>query len=542
MIKMLVRLLGFIVAAIILAPFPTIVYALTCGTGKSITLTEICGGRYCGNLAAIPTSIFAGPRDWNKASSNTEERGGRSGAALGNAGYAAVGGECCNEINCFSLDLGSGARPIVPTNGGASTNLSDTLPSSSQQFLATSISRVGEVDHSDIFLTVSTTYANTKTEIKKSTYDAWGNNPMQTSSARAKTRVNCNIDATVANFAGQVALATPGQAICLASGDYGTWMGTNKAVIITKQSGATVTMGIDFITGKSGFTIDNLTITGGRVSGGANNITIKNSAFTGNLIIDGVANANILLDNNTHVNINSCKSGCVPAAIHLPYSSNTFSGVTVQNSLFKGGNADGIQAGTGLNILHNRFIDIGEHGNNALHTDPIQLTGARGAVVRGNYLYNTSDGIVAYDGLDSATIEDNVIDLVRGRWGIELYADKNSIVRHNTLKYGTRCEYAACGQILLDHKPADPPGTGTVIENNIASGIAMSNGSTAAVNRNNMLVSSASGDNFSGVPTYVGGTHPNTYPGYALAAGSQGKGAASDGLDVGIRVIGAKRR
>ena len=41
---------------------------------------------------------------------------------------------------------------------------------------------------------------------------------------------------------------------------------------------------------------------------------------------------------------------------------------------------------------------------------------------------------------------------------------------------------------------------------------------------------------FIGIPQFVGGSSPNTYAGYALAAGSPGKGKASDGGDVGARV------
>ncbi|HUC20400.1 MAG TPA: dockerin type I domain-containing protein, partial [Candidatus Polarisedimenticolaceae bacterium] len=39
-----------------------------------------------------------------------------------------------------------------------------------------------------------------------------------------------------------------------------------------------------------------------------------------------------------------------------------------------------------------------------------------------------------------------------------------------------------------------------------------------------------------GKPTFVGGAKPTTYAGFALAAGSLGKGNASDGLDRGIRL------
>jgi hypothetical protein len=79
----------------------------------------------------------------------------------------------------------------------------------------------------------------------------------------------CNLNATTSNFASQVAAATADQVICVASGNYGTWTGTNKAIAVTKQSGATVTMGIDLTTGNNGFTIDGLTIPGGRIIKGA---------------------------------------------------------------------------------------------------------------------------------------------------------------------------------------------------------------------------------------------------------------------------------
>lgn len=353
-------------------------------------------------------------------------------------------------------------------------------------------------------------------------------------SAEAQSSRRCDRFATPETLATQVREATADQVICLAAGDYGKWRGADRPLTLTSQGSAVARIALDFNTGVSGVTIDGLTITLGRIVNGARDITVRNSAFTGPLTIDNVQHANILLDNNTHININSCVT-CTPAAIHLAWSSEIFSGVTVQNSLFRGGNADGIQAGTGLNILNNRFIDIAEHGYDELHTDAIQLIFAKGAIVRGNYIHRTASGIVAYDGIDSAIIEDNVVDIANGRWGIELYADKGSIVRHNTLLYRTTCAYAPCGHIILSRKPKDPAGVGTIIENNIATVITMSNGSKAAINRNNMLVGGATIHNFVGKPTYKGGAAPATYAGFELAAGSMGKGRATGGLDVGIR-------
>jgi Right handed beta helix region len=346
------------------------------------------------------------------------------------------------------------------------------------------------------------------------------------------TPSKCDRNATTSTFAAQVSAATAGQVLCLASGSYGTWAGTNKAITLRPADGATASMSLEATTGDAGFTIDALKMGDSSITDGAKNITVRNSAFSGPMILDGLANANVLLDHNTHNNISTC-SGCAPARVALPYSCTTFSGVTVSNSTFSGGNADGIQAGCGLNILSNTFDNIHESGpNDSAHTDPIQLIGAPNSLVRGNYIHNASDGIVAYDSLDHATITDNVIDLVNGRWGIELYADNGSVVSHNTLVYGTGCEYAACGWIILDHKTANAAGKGTVITDNIATAVAENNGSTAAKDTNNMVRQSAAGGNFTGTPTY---TSPGSYSGYHLAGGSPGAAKAGDGANVGIR-------
>ena len=53
---------------------------------------------------------------------------------------------------------------------------------------------------------------------------------------------------------------------------------------------------------------------------------------------------------------------CTPARVHLSYSSETPSGVTIKDSLFDGGNADGIQTGVGVNIIGNEFRNIHETG------------------------------------------------------------------------------------------------------------------------------------------------------------------------------------
>lgn len=340
--------------------------------------------------------------------------------------------------------------------------------------------------------------------------------------------VTCDLNATTSNFSSQVTAATAGQTVCLTqSASYGTFAGTNKAITITAASGATPTMTVDFNTGDQSFTIDGMSGMGGTIVNGANHITIKNSTFTDFLTFDNIsANSALLLDGNTHNNINSCDV-CNPARIWLAWSSGSDPGITIQNSVFDGGSADGVQAGSPVSIIGNEFANITEGSCGTCHTDSIQFFGATNSVVRGNWIHGGADGFAAYDGTSGNLIEDNVVSSDTSGRCIELYSDGSSTVQHNTT-YGDGCS------IALDHKAADPAGTGTIIRNNIASGGITMNESTAAISTNNMCPGCSS-PNISGTPTFQGGATPSTYSGFHLTAGSAGHLAATDGLDVGIR-------
>jgi hypothetical protein len=304
-------------------------------------------------------------------------------------------------------------------------------------------------------------------------------------------------------------------------------------VTLKPASGATVSIKPAF-TNASNITLDGFKIPGATMYNSTRNIVVRNSEFTAAIVFDGLANANILLDHNTHNNIEGGYD-VNPARIHLAWGSDTPSGVTVQNSKLFGGSSDGVQAGAGVNIINNEFYNIKEGTCADCHTDAIQLIGAKGSVVRGNYIHDTASGIVAYDGIQSALIEDNVIDLPNRPWAIELYADENSIVRHNTATYGTTCVYnLPCGLIAIDRKSQDPAGRGTRVYDNIATRIDINNGSTVAERHHNLLRQGATGTDMSGAPTYSGGSAPTSYNGFTLSAGSLGKGAASDGSDIGI--------
>jgi len=204
-----------------------------------------------------------------------------------------------------------------------------------------------------------------------------------------------------------------------------------------------------------------------------------------------------------------------------------------------GGSADGVQTGVGVNILNNIFRNIREGSCADCHTDSIQLLGAAGSVIRGNFIQNVSTAIVAFDGVESATIEDNVIDTGGRPWGIELGSDKNSVVRHNTLLYRANCDFGQpCGQIYTDHKSTDPAGTGTICVDNIASIIYSANGSVFAERHDNLVRSGASTGELSGSPTFVGGATPTSRDGFALTATSLGKGRgySPSGSDIGATI------
>jgi hypothetical protein len=346
-----------------------------------------------------------------------------------------------------------------------------------------------------------------------------------------------------ANVSTAVSAAAAGSTICLNAGSYNlslTNVTKSPRVTIRSTTGQSASLGIT-LTGTNGLTIDSVTIPNASLSGSTTkNITIQNSAFTGAIVISDLANANVLLNANTHNNIQGGGQFIAPARIHLSYGSSTPSGVTIQNSLMDGGSADGVQTGVGVNIINNEFRNIKEGTCTDCHTDAIQLLGASDSVIRGNYIHNVSTGIVAYDGVTRATIEDNVVDTASRPWGIELYADTNSVVRHNTVVYRATCDYnLPCGTIALDHKSTDPAGRGTVLVDNIATSIATTNGSTYAQRDHNLVRSGAISGDIQGSPTYVGGSLPTTLTGFKLAVGSLGKGAASSpaGSDIGATVV-----
>jgi Bacterial Ig domain/Bacterial Ig-like domain/Right handed beta helix region len=338
------------------------------------------------------------------------------------------------------------------------------------------------------------------------------------------------IHATPSTFASAVSSAQNGDTILLASGNYGTWSGTNKAITVKADSGAMPTMTFDFDTGDGNFTVDGVSGGDNDIANRAHDITIRNSTFSGTMKIMGPEQANIVLDHDTFTND---FGGCLPR-IWLPYDAQHHSGVTVQNSKFTAGSHDGIQTGTALNIINNEFVGI-EHGSNQeCHTDNIQLydgqaSDGTGTTIKGNYIHDGESGITQYDGGGHNDIEDNVVARMT-LFGFVFGGDKGSTIVHNV---GVDIEK----QGLDLTSKSGMSSSGQTIKDNVFQNVTLGEGPPASYTNN--LVPGASSPNISGSPIFAGGSNPNSYAGFALASNSPGKGRASDGGDVGIRTAGA---
>jgi chitodextrinase len=386
----------------------------------------------------------------------------------------------------------------------------------------------------------STTVTNGSHTFGARAYDAAGNvgnatNITATVSNPAQSAPGCSLNATPSNFAAQVSAAAAGQTVCLATGNYSTWSGTNKNITVQPSAGATPQMRISFGSGDSGFTLDGMTGMGGNISG-ASNITVRNSTFTGSLDADG-ANVNVVLDGNKF-NWNTSGTTGQNSKLGLGGGSGGTS-VIVRNNEFKNGDLDGIfiGGGSGYLILNNTFDNLCDTGTN--HTDQIQFADTSPAItqtrIAGNYIHAPlgcgTQGITSFDhGTNGVIIENNVVDIHRP-WGIELYSDVNSIVRHNTVVWypDSQCDFngMSCGGIDLNRKSADPAGTGTQVYDNLAT-VGFGNGSSGNAHHN---ISSQTA-------VYVGPT--SIHDGFILASSSPvGRNAASDGTNAGVYANGS---
>jgi Right handed beta helix region len=340
-------------------------------------------------------------------------------------------------------------------------------------------------------------------------------------------------------LAQQFGAAAAGQTVCLAPGDYGTFIAGRKPgpVGIRPKRGANVSMALE-LNSTVNVHIDGVTVRSAEIGGESRNISISNSRFTGLTIVhaEQLVNANILFDHNVHADIDTCTS-CFQGRLHVDGNTGRPSGVVIRDSVFSGGNSDGVRADAdGIKVLNNRFF--GFRDQDPFHTDPIQIYGGSHVLVRGNYFHDNavSAQIMMADGGAHNVVEDNVISGGGYTWAITWFSDVDSVIAHNTFAGGVCKDGVACGMLNLGAKAQDPAGRGTIIRDNVMAGI--SNHGEAKISAytasHNLSAQPVAGPgNLTGVPQFRG--PDGSYDGYRLAAGSAGSHDASDGTDVGIR-------
>ena len=366
--------------------------------------------------------------------------------------------------------------------------------------------------------------------------------------------------ATTSTFTSVFNAAQPGSTICLASGTY-TFGGGNKAlpgVTITSQSGAAASFKNFVLTQPnsyngtftaSGITFDGVNIDGAEICAPAHDLTFKNLSFTQQVVVrqsggagscgdsGNLINSNITFDNDHFDNINAI-ANTPEGRVHLygdniGTGTNQLIGLTIKNSTFSGGTTDGIQNGAnGVQIINNKFVNIIDCGCGP-HTDSIQLYGSSNTLVKNNYFYNDSDGVVSFDPAQTNDKIINNIIHVNGPNALVLASDQGTEVAHNTV-----INYA----ILYGSKTGQQGSANLKIQNNISAGVGLNGGTNTNLTSDHNMWPGAVSPNIPGSPQYVGtigaASSSTSYPlaSYALKSTSPGYHAASDGTDVGADV------
>lgn len=362
-----------------------------------------------------------------------------------------------------------------------------------------------------------------------------------------------------------MAAATAGETVCLASGRYGSVVARNNSapgVVVRRADGvarSAVTMEFDWNDSRqeaAWLTFDGVTVTELNVSAPTHDVTWRNSEFSGPSQLnlgpspDGnnacsncpaMNHADLLFEGNdfsmSRCPDNSCS--IYHGRIEILYTSEYEAGITIRGNLFHGACADGVQfggdAGRGVLIQGNTFRDMLQsecekyypgRESQAPHIDAVQGVGACCFVFDRNLVLNSSTGVVNYDGSAAdVVVTNNVFETEAD--AVVVCASSNLRVEHNTIKRGNVWN-------CVNHD--DTPSTNTTWRNNIQPGPTETQGdSTFAVNDYNLCISDscAGAHSLTGTPLWVGGLNPDIYSGFALAPGSPGTDAASDGTDIG---------
>jgi len=348
-------------------------------------------------------------------------------------------------------------------------------------------------------------------------------------------------------LASAIQSAAAGSTICLNAGSYGSLSlsSVSKTSDVTVQpvSGANVIIGqltlsrVDHLrfTGVGGsMRIGGLDLDGPDGSNWSHHLTFDHATWTsGATVRTRGSNQALLFDSNVFDNL--------PTALYegrlsiRGYDNTAAVGVTISNSHFGGGCSDGVALVGGVNGVQigpgNEFTGITQSGCDPVHADPIGCNWSSNALITGNYFHDNgsgSGGILCGDDDDVHTVTNNVfVCTCIYPWSVFAGGGDNWTIRHNT--------FAGDGSVRFEFFDGDTP-SGNLVRDNVfttADGIS-TDGSNYGTNDHNLNAGKPGTANITGTPIFVGGARPTTYSGYRLASGSPGKGAASDGTDMGI--------
>jgi Right handed beta helix region len=340
-----------------------------------------------------------------------------------------------------------------------------------------------------------------------------------------------------ARLASVIASAARGSVVCLTGGDFGRVAIRNihkaKPVVVRPVKGSSASVDLEIVA-SSGLRLVGLTISD-LLMANSGDITLSHNTFTGmSLVQTQRAHANILFDSNRLDGNNAGPNDYEGRLTIRGYDNTRPVGVTISNNHFGGGCSDGVQVIGDAYGVHigpgNEFTGIRQSGCDPVHADPIQLYGTSHLVVRGNYFHDNSTGIGSFDGDDYGTVSNNVFVCTCGYpYSVAAWGGHNWIVQHNTFAGGGEASFANANN--------GETASGNLVRDNVftSGGGISAPGSTWGTNDHNLNAGKPGTGNITGRAIFVGGAKRKTYAGYRLAARSRGKGAASDGTDMGIR-------
>jgi hypothetical protein len=390
--------------------------------------------------------------------------------------------------------------------------------------------------------------------------------------ASCYTAAACTTTIT-SNVGSAINAASGGSVICLGSAGSpypGITTGATKGTDVTVQAapGASVTIDSLQVNAGSHLVFQDLTVATGAALYGATHTHLRFMTFGSASQVCAsttchagsvVPNADVTLEHDRFDNI---QTGISEGRLEIEGvdSDNAPSGISIMYSHFGGtglnggsggcsdgiglhANAVGVAIGPGNEFDH--MIQGGCAGINGAHVDPIESFVARDPVVIGNYFHDNGDGsggLGWFSGAaGTALVTNNVFACPSSGnypYPAALPGTPGAEFVHNVI--------AGPCQLELGKDNQCEDSTGATVRDNVwvqgNPGVHVGNLNSCSPPPDGVFTEShnlncgcggGTGDT-NGTPSFVGGSTPTTWEGWALASGSASSGAASDGSNMGI--------